>query len=343
MERATYSTEVKAVDGFQVHVLRQDQKAVAEIAPGLGNNCFAFRVAAAGVGSDGDQWLHLIDAPPDLTTLQQQPDIYGIPILFPFPNRIRGGTWHFEGQTCHFDKPAESPTSIHGLLLKRPYRVASHTANDKGAALTSTLDSGEFQDIGRQFPFPFSITITYTLKDAALSLNVSIQNTGSNNMPVGFGIHPYFRVALSRNANAAAALIKVPAAAYWELDADSLPTGKTLAAGGELDLRNGRPFAGLELDHVFTDVQMDPDGFSRCFIENPDTGLGMVIESDPQFRELVVYTPPGRDTICFEPYTCPTDAINLEAKGVPAGVIALAPDETFAATVRIKPAFPEPL
>ena len=343
MERATYSTEVKAVDGFQVHVLRQDQKAVAEIAPRLGNNCFAFRVAAAGVSSDGDQWLHLIDAPPDLTTLRQQPDIYGIPILFPFPNRIRGGTWQFEGQTCHFDKPAESPTSIHGMLLKRPYRVASHTANDEGAALVCMLDSREFQDIGRQFPFPFSITITYTLKDAALSMNVSIQNTGSRNMPVGFGIHPYFRVALSRNANAAAALIKVPAAAYWELDADSLPTGKILAAGGDLDLRSGRPFASLELDHVFTDVQMDSDGISRCFIENPDTGLDMAIESDPQFREMVVYTPPGRDTICSEPYTCPTDAINLEAKGIPAGVIALAPDETFAATVRIKPAFPEPL
>ena len=343
MERATYSTEVRTVDGFQVHVLRQDQKAVAEIAPELGNNCFAFRVAAAGVGSDAGQWLHLIDAPPDLTTLQRQPDIYGIPILFPFPNRIRGGTWHFEGETCHFDKPADSPTSIHGLLLNRPYRLVSHTANDEGAALVCRLESGEFQDIGRQFPFPFSFTMTYTLKDAALSMNVSIHNTGSRNMPLGFGIHPYFRVALSRNANAAAALIKVPAAEYWELDADSLPTGKTLAAGGDLDLRSGRPFAGLELDHVFTDVQMDSDGVSRCSIENRDAGTGMVIESDTQFRELVVYTPPGRDTICFEPYTCPTDAINLEAKGIPAGVIGLAPDQTFAATVGIKPAFPEPL
>ena len=60
----------------------------------------------------------------------------------------------------------------------------------------------------------------------------------------------------------------------------------------------------------------------------------MVMESDAQFRELVVYTPPGRDAICFEPYTCPTDAINLEARGIPAGVIVLAPDEIFAGTVR---------
>lgn len=61
----------------------------------------------------------------------------------------------------------------------------------------------------------------------------------------------------------------------------------------------------------------------------------MILESDAQFRELVVYKPPRRSSICFEPYTCPTDAINLEAKDIPAGVIVLSPDETFSATVRM--------
>ena len=256
---------------------------------------------------------------------------------FPFPNRVRGGTWRFEGETYQFDKPPESPTSIHGLLLNRPYRVESHTTDADGAALVCALDSRDFPDIGRQYPFPFRVRMTYTLKDAVLSMGVSIQNTGSRNMPMGFGIHPYFRVGLSSDANASTALIKVPAATYWELDADSVPTGRRLAAIDALDLRDGKPFAGLTLDHVFTDVQMEAAGVSRCVIENGDTGHGMVMESDEQFRELVVYTPPGRDTICFEPYTCPTDAINLEGRGSPAGVIVLAPGETFSAAVRIRP------
>ena len=338
MRAAMYSTEVRTVDGFQVHVLRQAEKAIAEIAPGLGNNCYAFRVADDKAESGADSWLHLIDAPPDLTTLREHPDIYGIPVLFPFPNRIRGGTWHFEGQSYNFDKAAESPTSIHGLLLNRPYRVARHTANENGATLACTLDSQEFPDISRQFPFPFSIGIEYTLKDCALSMTVSIRNDGNRNMPMGFGIHPYFRVALSPNAGAAAALIRVPVAAYWQLDDISVPTGKKLTAAGRLDLRHPTPLAGLRLDHVFTDVQMEADGFSRCVIENRDTGHAMVMESDARFRELVVYTPPGRDTICFEPYTCPTDAINLEAKGIPAGVIVMAPQETFTATVQMRAA-----
>ena len=87
---------------------------------------------------------------------------------------------------------------------------------------------------------------------------------------------------------------------------------------------------------------MEADGFSRCVVENRDTGHGMVMESDARFRELVVYTPPGRDTICFEPYTCPTDAINLEARGIPAGVVVLAPQETFTAAVRIRATFSRP-
>ena len=340
MEQAPYSVGIKTVDGFQVYALEEGQKAVAEIAPGLGNNCYAFRAADAGPGSEGANWLNLIDAPPDLVTLQEHPDIYGIPILFPFPNRIRSGAWQFEGRTYQFDKPPDSPTSIHGLLLNRPYQVESHMADENGAKLVCTLDSRDFADIGRQYPFPFKISIAYALKDAVLSMGVSIQNAGNRNMPMGFGIHPYFRVGLSPGANAAAALIKVPAVAYWELDADSLPTGERRATAGALDLRDGKAFSGLSLDHVYADVQMEADGASRCVIENRETGHGMVMESDAVFRELVIYTPPGRDVICFEPYTCPTDAINLEARGVPAGVIVLAPGEMFSATVRIRPVLP---
>jgi aldose 1-epimerase len=352
MEQAAYSVGIKTVDGFQIYVLQESQKAVAEIAPGLGTNCYAFRAADAGPGSEGGNWLNLIDVPPDLATLQEHPDIFGIPILFPFPNRIRGGAWQFEGKTYQFNKPPESPTSIHGLLLNQPYQVEKRSAGRDGAILGCSLDTRDFPDVGRQYPFPFKIQITYTLGPVSpasdtpdqrpevptlcLKMDVSITNTGERNMPMGFGIHPYFHTLLAPNSDATQAMITVPAAKYWELDEALVPTGTTYSASGALDLRNGQPFAKTELDHVFTDVQLT-DGISRCIIDNRDTGRGMILESDAQFRELVVYAPPGRSSICFEPYTCPTDAINLEAKGIPAGVIVLSPDETFSATVRIIP------
>ena len=327
MANTTYSVAVKTIDGFQVYYIQHDEKAVAEIVPALGNNCYAFKVA------DGDTWLNLIDAPPDLATLEERPTAYGNPILFPFPNRIRNGTWQFEGKTYQFDKAPESPTTIHGLLLNQPYQVESHTADENGATLVCSLNSQDFPDVARQYPFPFKIEITYTLKNAVLTMETSIKNTGDRNMPMGFGIHPYFSVDLGTEANASQAIITVPAAKYWELDEVLVPTGKQQDVSGTLDLLSGQPFAKLKLDHVFTDVQF-VDGVSRCLIENKDTGYGMVMESDAQFRELVVYTPPDRNAICFEPYTCPTDAINLEARGISAGVIVLAPDETFLGIVR---------
>ncbi len=333
MAQTSYSAG-KAWDshGFDVYSIEQDGKAIAEIVPALGNNCYAFRV------SDGKNWLNVIDPPPDLETLEQRPTAFGNPILFPFPNRIRNGKWEFEGKTYQFDKAPESPTTIHGLLLNRPYQVDKHEASKNGATLVCSLNSQHFSDISRQYPFPFKIEITYTLKDTVLTMAVSIQNTSDGNMPMGFGIHPYFSTNLTGAADASKAVITVPANKYWELDDVLVPTGIQKDVAGTLDLRNGQPFEKLKLDHVFTDVNL-VDGVSRCIIENRDTGHGMVMESDAQFRELVVYTPPGRDAICFEPYTCPTDAINLEAKDIPAGVIVLSPDETFSAAVRILPLY----
>lgn len=334
MSQTTYiAGKAKHSHGYDIYSIEQQGKAVAEIVPELGNNCYAFRV------SDGDFWYHVIDSPPDLETLEQRPTAYGNPILFPFPNRIRNGKWEFEGKSYQFDKQPESPTTIHGLLLNLPYNVDKHTADGNGATLVCSLNSDDFPDVIRQYPFPFKIEITYTIKDAVLTMDVKIKNTGESNMPMGFGIHPYFRVDISAKADASNAVISVPANKYWELDDVLVPTGKQLDVEGTLDLRYGQPFEKLKLDHVFTDVNL-VGSVSRCSIENKDTGHGMIMESDAQFRELVVYTPPDRDAICFEPYTCPTDAINLEAKGIPAGVIVLAPDDTFSATVRIMVTYP---
>ena len=349
------SAHTNAIDSIETDLNAFEEKpsvkpsawiAAASIVPELGNNCYTFKVA------DGDRWMDVIESPPDLATLKERPTAYGNPILFPFPNRIRGGTFTFEGETYQFDKPPESPTSIHGLLLNQPYQVERRSAGRDGALLICSLDTRDFPDIGRQYPFPFKIQITYTLGPVSstngaldssteaptlcLKMDVSITNTGERNMPMGFGIHPYFHTLFAPDSDATQAMITVPAAKYWELDEAFVPTGKTFPASGALDLRNGQSYANAELDHVFTDVQLT-DGISRCIIDNRDTGRGMILESDAQFRELVVYTPPGRPSICFEPYTCPTDAINLEAKGIPAGVRVLSPDETFSATVRIIP------
>ncbi len=336
MNDSRYVVDRIEVNGIETYVLRDNTtKAEAKIATSLGNNCYSFGIPANG------EWIDLIDPPPDLETLKNEPTKYGNPILFPFPNRIRGGRFAFEGKEYSFDKAPGTPNSIHGLLLNQPYQVESVDTADC-ASIVCRLDSRAFPEIMRQYPLPFEIRIIHTLKETTLTLDIHISNIGDSNMPMGFGIHPYFRVPLSSKSSAEQCLITVPASKRWELE-ELLPTGEVSDLEEDADFRSGKPLAGRQFDDVLTGVLPDKigiqtnlsGGVSRCVIDDRDARIRMVLESDAQFRELVVYTPPGRPSICFEPYTCPTDAINLEARGIDAGVIVLEPGAAFSSTIRI--------
>jgi aldose 1-epimerase len=340
MNESRYVVDRIEVDDIETYVLRDKAtKAEARIATNLGNNCYSFGIPVNG------EWIDLIDPPPDLETLKNEPTRYGNPILFPFPNRIRGGKFSFAGTEYTFDKAPETPNSIHGLLLNQPYQVVDsrngvesiNTA--EGASIVCYLNSREFPEIMRQYPLPFEIRITHTLKATTLTLDIHIRNTGDNNMPMGFGIHPYFRVPLSSKSSVERCLITVPASKRWELE-ELLPTGEISNLEEDADFRSGKPLAGKQFDDVLTGVILSDD-VSRCVIDDQDAAVRMTLESDAQFRELVVYTPPGRPSICFEPYTCPTDAINLEARGIDAGVIVLEPGAAFFGTIRIIAEFTE--
>ncbi len=327
MSELRYVVNRIEVDGIEIYVLRDETtKAEARIAPSLGNNCYSFGLPVNG------EWIDLIDPPPDLETLKDEPTRYGNPILFPFPNRIREGKFTFEGKEYTFDKAPGTPNSIHGLTLNQPYQVESVDTED-GALIVCRLDSREFPEIMRQYPLPFEIRITYTLIETTLTMGIDIRNTGDSNMPMGLGIHPYFRVPLSSKSSAERCLITVPASKRWELE-ELLPTGEVSDLEEDADFRFGKSLAGRQFDDVLTGVLLSED-VSRCVIGDQDGGIRMILESDAQFRELVVYTPPGRPSICFEPYTCPTDAINLEARGIDAGVIVLEPGAAFSGTIRI--------
>jgi aldose 1-epimerase len=49
----------------------------------------------------------------------------------------------------------------------------------------------------------------------------------------------------------------------------------------------------------------------------------------------VAFTPPHRLAVCLEPYTCTTDAINLEQQGVNAGWRVLKPGTSALAEIRL--------
>jgi aldose 1-epimerase len=166
------------------------------------------------------------------------------------------------------------------------------------------------------------LEVTYRLRDGRLEMETVADNTGDREMPVGFGIHPYF-------CKPAAGSITVPANQRWELS-DSLPTGRILPVEGDYDMRAGTSLEGLTLDDIFTGIEAGENRIASCGLRDQDSGTETVVEFPVrQFPHVVVYTPLSRQAICVEPNSCPTNAFNLQQQGVESNVIVLGAGESM--------------
>ena len=310
-----YTITAETRGEVEIFILREADIASAAIAPAWGNNCFMLQVHEPVLESVAFE------------EFRARPTSYGIPILFPFPNRLRDGALSFRGQ--HY---VVNPNR-HGFVRDKAWRVLNTGASEgEGAWITSRFEAVQYAAaILQQFPFPFCLDVTYRLREAVLSMETVVHNTGAHDMPMGFGIHPYFRCPVPGT-------LCVPARQRWELE-DSLPTGKLLAVDGPYDLRQPRDVTSLVLDDIYTDLVADTDGLVRCTLQDQQRHIKTTVAFDAaQFPHVVVFTPPApRQAICIEPYTCPTDGLNLQERGIESNLVVLQPGEIHHFLVSIAP------
>jgi len=303
----------------EAYVLRDAATgAEARVAPSFGHNLYSFRVPIRGRPLEA-----MLGPDPDASPGFR----FGNPILFPYPNRVRAGRFGFRGKQYQLDVNV-SGNAIHGLVAALPWRVEAAAPTADGARVSACVVGEEHPDVFRQFPFPFRITLAYTLKGDTVRLDAEAGNMGREPMPMGFGIHPWFALPLNPAGRRQDCLVRVPAGRQWELGATLVPTGRVMPVPPARDFRKLRCLGDHELDDVYTGVEL-ADGASECVLRDPSAGAEVVVRADARFREWVVYAPRGRSTICFEPYTCPTDALNLQPRGIDAGLIVLEPGETW--------------
>ena len=299
--------------------------ATAKIAPQRGFNCFSYKPVVDG------EAVEVLWTADDFVAGGGKGSHSGIPILFPFPGRLRGTSFTFQGRAFPLEAGDGIGNAIHGFVIDRPWRLVEQT---------STLAVGEFQasidgpEILAHWPADFRIAVAYELVGHALTSEVRIENTGTSALPFGFGTHPYFRVPLGAKGTADHCLVTVPAANYWEL-AKMLPTGRKLPATGPHGLAQGMKFAETKLDDVFTDLTYTA-GRAQTTIADPDNRRTLELTFDEQCRECVVYNPPHRQAICIEPYTCVPDAYELAESGADTGLRVLSPGETFSTRIDIR-------
>jgi len=299
------------------------------LAPGLGFSCMAFRVA-----TQHGAWQVLAE-PPDDTALRQQATRYGIPILFPWPNRIKDGAFSFGGREYQLPRPTGQQHASHGYARLWPWTVQQVGADDERAFCRASVTLGQHD--GDAWPFPTHLIVEYSLsatdQGATLSLRAEATNTGSQRMPMGFGLHPWFPLPLGPGGDRDACEIRLPADSYWVLD-DLIATGERRPVDEAFDARAWRSLAGVHLDDVYTGLALE-DGWFAAEVRDPSNNRRIAVRSDAAFREHVVYAPPNRSTLCLEPYTCPTDAFNLQGRGIDAGVVVLDPGERWIGRVEI--------
>ncbi len=290
--------------------------AAAQILAEVGFNLFQLRIPV------GSRTVEVLDATSDFAATGASPNHNGIPLLFPFPNRIRGARYTWDGREYVLEGVHQDGqgNAIHGLVIDRPWRVASR---NEISALGQFQLSVDAPDRRALWPADFLIEVRYELRNSALRCDIRVVNPDRVPLPFGFGTHPYFRVPLSAGSRTGDCLIQAPATEEWEL-VGCLPTGKRLPVAGKKDLREGQELGGLKLDDVLTGLgggsgRYDDDGQIETVIMDPSAGLQVRHVFDEAFRELVVYTPPHGRSVCLEPYTCVTDAIHLHERGIDGG------------------------
>jgi aldose 1-epimerase len=217
----------------------------------------------------------------------------------------------------------------HGLAHLESWEFEPPTAGADAARFAAWLDCRPGSPMFEAFPFPHRITLVFTLTARGICVEYAIENRGTEELPFGFGLHPYF-VKLDGDGET---FVSLPAASVMEATPDLLPTGRLLdVAGTGFDLRQPVAVGTLDLDHVFTGIEAG----RHARVEYRAHRLAIDLEATEDFTHLVLYTPRGERFFCLENQTCSTDAHNLSARGFEdvSGLKTVAPGAVRRGSVR---------
>ncbi len=288
----------------------------ARILPGFGFNCFSFQPAVRG------ESFEVLWSAANFSSGQERPSHSGIPLLFPFPGRIGGTEFEFQGRKYSLTAADGRGNAIHGFVLNRAWEVAEQSATHVVGVFQASRHAPEVLD---HWPADFRLTVRYELRGNRLASTIDVANPSSTPLPFGLGTHPYFRVPLGPGGQAAECTVQVPVREVWVLE-NMLPSGQRKACEGRFDLAHGLRFAETQLDDVFSGL-LATDGAYVARIRDPHCQREISISFAGDWKAAVVYNPPHREAICVEPYSCIPDPFSLEQRGIESGLKILQPGE----------------
>lgn len=256
------------------------------------------------------------------TPADRMPDFGNGIVLAPWPNRVRDGDWILDGALQRLDlTERERGNALHGLLRNTAYEIREQ--GDAAAELAAYIAPQH------GWPFALETAVRYALEPDGLTVTHTVRNASNRRAPWAVGTHPFLRVGATPVEDL---VLTVPAAEFVEVDERLNPLAISPVTPA-VDLRGGRPVAGLQLDTAYGGLVhaapaggrgdsawlVAPDGARTTLWQDLDWGYVQVFTT----REFPRATGNGL-AVAVEPMTAPPDALNSGT-----GLVWLEPGETW--------------
>ena len=238
---------------------------------------------------------------------------FGLPLLHPWANRLRDWRYAAAGRAVTIDRSRgivradEHDLPIHGALAAaEDWDVVDAGSDGAAAWLAAALDYGRRDDRLAVFPFLHRLELELRLEDEALTVTTTVEATGTNDVPLAFGWHPWLTLPGVPRAEWE---IELPERTAYALDDTNLPTGE----------RSPRAAERFALGERVLDEHFAVAEDARFAVSGG--GREIAVEWAGGYRFAQVFAPAELEVACVEPMTAPVAALSTgdELRLVPPG------------------------
>ncbi len=216
--------------------------------------------------------------------------------LFPFPNRLDKGLYHFNGKEYQFPcNESNGKNALHGFIHDKEFFVKD--IKEKADQIEIIL-SYSYDGSLVYYPFSFDFEVIYILYSKSIEIAINIKNTGPEEMIFGLGWHPYFK--LDKKVDECS--LKMPVSQKIEIDENMIPTGEKAE------------FDDFRDEHLKIGDRKFDTGFlvgdKKYVVDLVSGKFALTLEMGDDWRYFQVFIPDERDCIALEPMTSNIDAFN---------------------------------